>query len=139
MKPIVRCVLSGTYHKDRDGLMSVYNELVTYGCQVISPHRLNFEAEETIFVRDMAERDMSEESIERHHLVGIKQSDFLWIHAPNGYIGLSTALEIGFAIAHNIPIFSYSELSEPIFRPFVRVVPSVFRCIETLNLQNPAI
>lgn len=133
MKPIMRCVLSGTYHKDRDGLVSLYNELVAYGCQVISPHRLDFEAEETIFVRDIAERELSEESIERHHLIGIKQSDFLWVHAPNGYIGLSTALEIGFAIAHNIPIFSYSELSEPIFKSFVRVVPSVFRGIDSLS------
>ena len=132
-KPIVRCVLSGTYHKDREGLMSTYNELVAYGCQVISPHRLDFEAEETIFVRDIAEHNISEEAIENHHLLCIKQSDFVWVHAPNGYVGLSAAFEIGFAVAHNIPVFSYTELSESIFRPFVRVVPSVFRGIESLN------
>ncbi len=132
-KPIVRCVLSGTYHKDREGLTSTYNELVAYGCQVISPHRLDFDAEETFFVRDNAERDISEEVIERHHLLAIKQSDFVWLHAPNGYVGISAALEIGYAIAHNIPVFSYIELSEPIFRPFVRVVPSVFQGIESLS------
>lgn len=132
-KPIVRCVLSGTYHKDREGLMSAYNELVAYGCQVISPHRLDFDAEETLFVRDVAEQALSEEAIENHHLLSIKQSDFMWVHAPNGYVGLSVALEIGFAIAHNIPVYSYTELSESIFHPFVRVVPSVFRGIESLN------
>lgn len=131
---VIRCVLSGSFRKNRPGLISAYSELVTCGCQVLSPHRLEFSSEKALFVKDKAEEHLSEETIESHHLVSIKQSDFVWLHAPEGYIGLSTALEIGYAAAHHVPVFTNTELSEPVFRPFVHIVPSVYRGLETLSL-----
>jgi nucleoside 2-deoxyribosyltransferase len=130
---IIRCVLSGSFHKGRPELQSIYNELITCGCQVLSPHRLDFGPEsETVFARDTAEVDLTEEAIEKHQLTSIKQSDFLWLHAPNGYVGLSAAFEIGYAVANKIPIFAEVEISEPVFKPFVQISTSVYKAIESL-------
>lgn len=71
---VIRCTLSGSFHKDRDGLLAAYDELIATGCQVLSPHWLDFDDENTLFVRDEAEKSLSEETIERHHLLAISQS-----------------------------------------------------------------
>ncbi len=129
-RKVVRCVLSGSYHKDRSGLRSAYDELVTGGCQVLSPHRLNFDAEDVLFVRDSAEDEMSEAELEHHHLLGIRQADFLWIHVPDGYVGTSTAFELGYAYARGLPVFSTHAPTDVMLREFVHTVPSVFKSME---------
>ncbi|MFZ1300981.1 MAG: hypothetical protein WAQ27_00140 [Candidatus Microsaccharimonas sp.] len=133
---VVRCVLSGSYRKDRNGLLSAYRELVTNGCQVLSPHRLDFEEQDVLFVRDRAEASFSEEVIERHHLLAITQADFVWLHAPKGYIGPSAAFEIGYALAHSIPVYTAEEIDNKGLRPFTTLVASVYKGIESLN-KNP--
>lgn len=130
LSKVIRCTLSGSFRKDRAGLMSSYNELVSNGCQVLSPHRIEFDEQE--FVRDIAEAGKPIRIIEDHHLMSIKQSDFLWLHAPGGYIGNSTSMEIGFAIARNIPIFTSEVLQDQMLGCYVQVVPSVFKCLESL-------
>jgi len=130
---IIRAVLSGSYHKDYLGLLDAYNELVTCGIQVLSPHRLDFEDTGVLFVRDKAEHSLSEEALERHHLMGIDQADFLWVHFPDQYVGVSSAFEIGYALAKGIPIFSNSVVNEPNLQPFIHSVPSVYRAIDYLE------
>src|SRR5690348_10365321 len=97
---IARVVISGTFRRDRPGLNRLYNELVTTGCQVISPRRLEFDEAE--FVRDTAEHRLDAKTIEDTHLVALEQSDMMWLHAPNGYVGVSGALEVGYALAKGI-------------------------------------
>ncbi len=130
---IIRCTLSGSFHRDRAGLQSVYHELIMCGCQVLSPHRLDFDSEATLFVRDKAEYNSSEFDLEKHHLLSIQQSDFLWVHAPDGYTGISVALEIGYAAALNIPTFSSDTLKDTTLRLFVKEATSVFKAIEFLG------
>lgn len=133
---VIRCVLSGTYRKEQAGLLSAYRELVTCGCQVLSPHRLDFNKQDALFVRDEAEVGIAEEVIERHHLLSIKQSDFVWLYAPEGYLGVSAAFEIGYALAHNVPVYSSQAITDSGLSSFVTVVPSVYKAIETLMLPR---
>jgi len=126
---VIRAVLSGSFHKDRKGLQDAYDELVTCGCQVLSPHRLDFDSESTLFVRDIAEKNVSEEVLEKHHLLSISQADFLWLHVYDGHIGTSTALEIGYAVANNIPVFTNMSIEEQPISSFVCVVGSVYKAI----------
>jgi len=132
---VIRCVLSGSFRKDRMALQSAYKELITCGCQVLSPHRLEFDQQDVLFVRDEAEAGIPEEIIEKHHLLSIKQSNFVWLHAPGGYLGLSAAFEVGYALANNIPVFASEEITESGLRSFVTVVPSVFKALEQLTAK----
>lgn len=131
---VLYCVISGSYHREVDKLQSLYNELVINGCQVISPHRINFNSSEG-FVRDSEELGTSEEIIEQHHLMGIRQSNLVWLHAPSGYIGSSAAFEIGYAMAHNKPIFCKENLQERSLKQFIYTVNSVYEAVEKMYGQ----
>lgn len=122
---IARVVLSGSYHRDISALRAEYLELIGTGCQVLSPHRLDFDDNE--FVRDTAEKILSIKEIENHHLTAIAQSDFLWIFAPNGYIGSSAAFEIGYATSLGIPVYSKSPIGDVMLKEFVTTVNSVYQ------------
>lgn len=133
MNRVVRVTLSGSFHKDPVGLETAYLELIQNQCQILSPHRIDFEDEGSLFVRHSSEEDDSIMSIETHHLRSIGQSDFLWLHAPDGYIGLSTALEIGYAHAQHIPIFSATPIDDQTLAVFVLPMPSVFMALRHID------
>jgi len=119
-----RVVLSGSFKKDIAGLRLAYNELVTNNCQVLSPHRLEFDDSE--FARDRAEADMTIREIEDHHLLALKQADFLWLHIPDGYFGLSASFEVGYARACGVPVFANQPPTDAMLGEYVQRVPSVF-------------
>lgn len=127
---ITRCVLSGSYRREPVALEREYRELVAHGCQVLSPHRLNFTNQQDAFVKDEGETLMSADEIERHHLLSLRQADFLWLHCPNGYIGVSTAMEIGYALSLQLPVFCKTKPQEAVFSQFITIVPSVCMAIE---------
>lgn len=119
-----RAVLCGSYRRDREGLARAYDELVATGCQVLSPRRMRFDNAE--FAQDEAERGLTPAQIEDWHLRAIAQADFVWLHAPDGCIGVSAAMEIGYAVGIGRPVFSNIEPTEIVLRRFVRIVPSVY-------------
>lgn len=121
---IARVVISGTFRRDRLGLERLYHELISTGCQVLSPRRIEFDDEE--FVRDVAEKRLSVKAIEDNHLVALEQSDMMWLHAPDGYVGISGAFEVGYALAKGIPVFSSQNVKDVALREYIQVVPSVF-------------
>jgi len=135
---VIRCTLSGSFRRDQAGVKRAYQELITCGCQVLSPHRLDFDSSSTLFVKDKAEHEYSDASIEAHHLLAIKQSDFVWVYLPEGYLGLSGAMEIGYAIALGLPVFSDQIPKEPVFQSLITTVPSVFRALEMLTETETA-
>lgn len=136
MQQIVRTTLSGSFHKDSKGLQRAYNELARNQCQILSPHRLDFEDHSALFVRDIAEKNDSAHSLEVHHLRAIAQSDFLWVHLPEGYIGPSTAMEVGYATALGIPVFASCRVDDNALVGFITKVDSVFRALEILNCSQ---
>ena len=128
-----RAVLCGSYKRDREGLWRAYDELVTTGCQVLSPRRMWFDDAE--FVRDIAEQRISPQAIEAWHLSAICQANFVMLHAPDGYVGLSAAMEIGFATAQKCPVFSRTAPQDIALRGLVKVVPSVYDVLCAVGLR----
>lgn len=129
-----RAVLCGSYTRDRAGLFRVYDELVVTGCQVLSPRRMQFD-DDAAFVRDAAEQGISSRAIEAWHLSAIRQANFVMLHAPDGYVGLSAAMEIGFATAQKCPVFSRTAPQDITLRGLVKVVPSVYDVLCVLGLR----
>lgn len=121
---VPRVVLCGSFRRDHEGLLRAYHELIDTHCQVLSPHSLDFDDQS--FVRDNATQEMSARSLEDYHLMSIRQADFVWLHAPDGYIGVSAAFEIGYALAHHIPVFSRAIISDSNLSNYIDIVPSVF-------------
>jgi NTP pyrophosphatase (non-canonical NTP hydrolase) len=119
-----RAVLSGTFRKDLAGLRNAFEELRDLGCEILSPHRIEVAREENGFIYMVGEETSSPQVIEGRHLQAIEQADFVWLHAPEGYVGLSASLEIGFANARAVPVFARERPSDPVIAEFVQVVES---------------
>ena len=88
------------------------------------------------FVRDAAEQGISPQAIEDWHLSAIRQADFVMLHAPDGYVGLSAAMEIGFATAQDCPVFSRTAPQDIALRGLVKVVPSVYDALRAAHLRR---
>lgn len=127
---VTRAVLCGSFHKDQDGLLRAYRELIGTNCQVLSPHSLDFDDQD--FARDAVTQEMPARTLEDYHLMSIRQADFVWLHAPEGYVGLSAAFEIGYALAHGIPIFSRAILQDTNLRNYIEIANSVFEVKERI-------
>ena len=102
------------------------------GCQILSPHRLDFIDNRAEFVVEKHESELSIKEIQDHHLLAIRQADFLWLHLPDGYVGTSTSFEIGYALANKIPMFSNAAPSDEALTNYITIVPSAYSAIEQL-------
>jgi NTP pyrophosphatase (non-canonical NTP hydrolase) len=121
---ICEIVISGTYRKDIEGLKRIYEQLTDLGCRILSPVNILPSKEESGFVYMKGEETEGPENIELRHLQAMQRSKFVWLHAPDGYVGPSGALEIGFARANGIPIFCANKVEDPILRYFVQIAES---------------
>jgi NTP pyrophosphatase (non-canonical NTP hydrolase) len=120
----LRVVISGSYRRDSEGLRSIFDRLVALGCEIVSPQSVDFVTERDGFVLRQSEIDEEPHSIEEMHLDAIRGADFVWLHASEGYVGPSASLELGFAVALGIPVFSATTLADPVAHSYVSLVSS---------------
>lgn len=131
LSPRLPVVLSGSYRKDFEGLRRAYEELLDLGCDILSPSNVLAVNEVDGFVYMKGEEVQNPDAIEARHLDSIQRSSFVWLHAPDGYVGPTAALEIGFARAVGVPVYGRQAPKDKILRSFVRVVGSPVLAIET--------
>lgn len=117
-------VLSGSYRKAFEALKATYEEFRDLGCTILSPANVSIVREEHGFVYMEGEETQTPEGIEDRHLKAIQRANFVWLHAPEGYVGPTAALEVGYANAVGVPVYSTQEPVDPILRSFVRIVDS---------------
>ena len=61
-------------------------------------------------------------TVQSRHLAAIEASDFLWLVAPDGYVGVSAAMEIGYAVAQSVPVYSVDVVADLTLRQWVTVL-----------------
>lgn len=118
----LKTVLCGSYRRDPDGLRRTFGRLAER-YDVLSPAGLDFVNPGHEFVRLAHETDETVEAIERRHLQAITGADFVWLHAPDGYVGSSAALEIGHAQALGIPVLAETVPADVTLAALVAAVP----------------
>ncbi|HZN13648.1 MAG TPA: MazG nucleotide pyrophosphohydrolase domain-containing protein [Acidimicrobiales bacterium] len=97
--------ICGSFHQDAEGLRVAISSLKRR-FDVLSPSGLDFVDPAAQFVRLPAEVRESEHDIEERHLEAMREADLVWLHAPDGYVGTSAAMELGVAAALGIPVFA---------------------------------
>lgn len=133
-------VLSGSYRKDFETLKATYEALRDLGCVVLSPSNVNPVRETDGFVYMKGEEAQAPEAIEARHLNAIQKANFVWLHAPDGYVGPTASLEIGFARAVGVPVFAKEGIKDPVIQSLVESAPSPSAAIEAIKthaLQPP--
>lgn len=131
-------VLCGTFRKDVEGLRHSFEQLKDLGFNVLSPSNVDIVAEKNGFVYMDGELTQTPEVLEVRHLEAIERARLVWLHSPDGYVGPTAALELGYARASGIPVFSQSAPVDEALRSFVVVVPSLAEVkIQVTNLRLP--
>lgn len=116
-------VLCGSYQRGIPALVRAYEKMSAAGMRVLSPAGLDFVAQVDGFVLTQDEDEIPPEAIEMLPLNCIRAADLVWLHAPDGYVGLNGALEIGFASAARVPVYAEEMPSDIALRSLVTISP----------------
>ena len=123
VSPMHKCVVSGSFRKYYAQIASAVRVFRKHGIDVLSPQvsRIVNPGEEFAIL----ESDLHDlkapviRHIEGKVLERIRLCDFLYVCNPKGYIGLSTVMEIGYALACGKHIVVLEEPSDGTLLEFV--------------------
>jgi hypothetical protein len=122
ISPQSSAVILGSYQRGISSLVRAYEKLSAAGMRVLSPSGRDFVAEVDGLVLNQ-EAGSEPEAVEWLPLNCIRAADLVWLHAPDGYVGLSGALEIGFANAAGVPVYAEEMPSDIALRSLVTIAP----------------
>lgn len=91
--------ISGSFRKHLDYILDIKGTLEDQGTKVLSPRFTEPKNPGEKFVVFTGEEGLGPLELERHHLSSISKSDALIVCDPEGYVGASALIEIGFANA----------------------------------------
>lgn len=102
----ITIVISGSFRKHIQGIQEKIREFEALGISVLSPKAskvINPKEEFAILETD----DTAEpKTLEQRHLDAIYESDALYIYNPDGYLGASATMELGWALALGKPVYA---------------------------------
>jgi hypothetical protein len=129
--PRLSAVLCGTYRSGIPSLLRAYETLSAAGMSVLAPSGLEFVAEIHDAALHQDEVGIPPEAMRRLRLDCISTADLVWLHAPDGYVSLSSAVEIGFANAAGVPVYAEEVPNDVALRSLVIIAPLARAIVET--------
>ncbi len=121
----LKVAVSGSFHRHMGAITRAVHELAALSVRVLSPADPRVVAAQGEFLFVASDRVRSVRLVQDRHLESIRAADFLWLVCPDGYVGQSASMEIGYAAGAGIPIFSSRAPSDLTLREYVIVVPSL--------------
>ncbi len=92
-----KVTLSGSFRKHLNYILKIRKQLVEKGVEVLSPRFTEPKNPGKEFVVFSGEEGLTPLQLERYHLDSISRSDALIVCDPDGYVGASALIEIGYA------------------------------------------
>jgi hypothetical protein len=122
---MLRATVSGSFHRHMSAIYDAVGALREAGVDVLSPSdpRVVDFIGEFLFVA--SDKLRSVKLVQDRHFEAIRNSDLLWVAAPDGYTGVSTAAEIGAAYACGVPVYSDALPVDVTLSNYVRRVAGV--------------
>jgi hypothetical protein len=121
----LRVTVSGSFRRHLSAIQDAVQALTDEGAIVLSPSDPRIVDAFGDFVFVSSDRRRSIKGIQARHLDAIAHSEFLWLVCPDGYVGQSAAMEVGFAVAAGTRIFADVAPSDWTIRQFVTPVGHV--------------
>jgi hypothetical protein len=120
----MRATVSGSFHRAMAAIEEAVYALTDSGVQVLSPADPRVVDQFGDFLYVASDRVRAIKLVQSRHLSAIEASDFVWLVAPEGYIGQSAAMEIGYAVAKGTPVFASEVPVDLTLRQYVMTLPS---------------
>ena len=120
----LRVTVSGSFHRHLAAITRAVETFNDLSCRVLSPEdpRVVDNFGEFLFV--VSDHFRTIRSVQNRHLAAVQASDFLWLVDPDGYVGQSASMELGFAVAMGVPIMTAVPPSDLTLRQYVITVAS---------------
>jgi hypothetical protein len=122
---MLNATVSGSFHRHMEAITAAVHELASLSVRVLSPADPRVVSAQGEFLFVASDRVRSVRLVQDRHLECIRAADFLWLICPDGYVGQSASMEIGFAAGADVPIFATHPPSDFTLREYVTVVPSL--------------
>lgn len=101
----IRATVSGSFRRAMSAIEDAVYTLTDAGVQVLSPADPRVVDQFGDFLFVASDRVRAIKLVQSRHLAAIAASDFVWVVAPEGYIGQSGAMEVGYATAVGTPVY----------------------------------
>lgn len=122
--------ISGSFQRALEEIRDDIGFFEGSGCQVLSPRMFKKHKNEDGFVVLDSDGGRRPAAIHGRHLSSIERSAILWVRNPGGYLGLSTALEIGYAHSLGVAIYASDRPEDTSLARYVKVVGSPEAALE---------
>jgi hypothetical protein len=106
-------------------ITAAVQELASLSIRVLSPADPRIVAQQGEFLFVASDRVRSVRLVQDRHLESVRAADFLWLVCPDGYVGQSASMEVGFAAGVGVPVFSTHAPSDLTLREYVTTVPKL--------------
>jgi hypothetical protein len=133
---MLTAAVSGSFHRHMGAITSAVHELASLGVRVLSPADPRVVAASGEFLFVASDRHRSVKLVQDRHMDCIKAADFLWLVCPDGYVGVSAAMEINSARDAGVPIYATVAPSDVTVREYVTVIRNLAEAVDRAN-ANP--
>src|SRR6266853_1940077 len=133
---MLRATVSGSFRRHMAAIYEAVTQLVESGVEVLSPADPRVVDQIGDFVFVASDRVRSIKLVEDRHLEAIRASDLLWLVAPDGYVGQSASMELGYALASGTPIFGEVLPTDTTLQKYVRRVPNLYSALAQVGVHR---
>jgi hypothetical protein len=112
--------------------------LTDAGVRVLSPADPRVVDQFGDFLFVASDRVRAIKLVQSRHLAAIAASDFVWVVAPEGYIGQSGAMEIGYATAVGTPVYCSEVPIDLTLRQYVTTLSRPDKALRELTRRGRA-
>jgi hypothetical protein len=130
---MLTATVSGSFHRHMEAVTKAVHELASLSVHVLSPADPRIVALQGEFLFVASDPVRSIKLVQNRHLDSIRAANFLWLVCPDGYVGQSASMEIGYALREGVPIFATCAPSDLTLREYVKVVPSLATAVNMIS------
>ena len=133
---MLTATVSGSFHRHLTAISAAVQELAALSVRVLSPADPRIVAHKGEFLFVASDRVRSVRLVQDRHLESIRTTDFVWLVCPDGYVGQSASMEVGFAAASGVPVFATRAPSDLTLREYVTVVPTLAEAVRSVTASS---
>lgn len=130
---MLTATVSGSFHRHMVAITEAVHDLAALSVRVLSPADPRVVAQQGEFLFVASDPVRSVRLVQDRHLESIRAADFLWLICPDGYVGQSASMEVGFAAAAGVPILSTHVPSDLTLSQYVKLVSSLREAVSMVN------
>jgi len=130
---MLTATVSGSFHRHMGAITAAVHELAALSVRVLSPADPRIVAQQGEFLFVASDPVRSVRLVQDRHLESIRAANFLWLVCPDGYVGQSASMEVGFAAAVGVAIFATQAPSDLTLRQYVRIVPTLGAAVSMIE------